>query len=106
MSARAQELQARREALLARSASLRDELELSGRDLGQRWRGLDRGLAFARSGLVLPAVIGGGLLVLAVRPSGLLKLAGRALLFWPVVKPLVPIVRRVVSAVREGRAAP
>ncbi len=103
MSERARQLAERRELLLMRSERLRSELRDSTRGLGRGWRTLDRGVAFARSRLLLPAVIAGGLLIVLVRPSRVLRLAGRALVLWPVVRPLVPVVWSLVGAVKDVR---
>jgi hypothetical protein len=107
MSARARQLAARRELLLMRSERLRRELRDSTRGLGRGGRMLDRGWAFARSGLLVPAVVAGGLLIVLVRPSRVLKLASRALTLWPVVRPLVPIVWSFVGGAKnEPRTDP
>jgi hypothetical protein len=103
MSERARQLAARRELLLVRSERLRSELRDSTRGLGRGWRTLDQGLAFARSRLLWPAVIAGGLLIVLVRPSRVVKLAGRALVLWPVVRPLVPMVWSLVGAAKDVR---
>jgi len=103
MSERARQLAARRELLLTRSGQLRSELRDSTRGLGRGWRTVDRGFAFARSRLLWPAVVAGGLLIVLVRPSRALKLAGRALVLWPVVRPLVPIVWSLVGTAKDVR---
>jgi hypothetical protein len=103
MSERAKKLAARRELLLMRSDRLRGELRNSTRGLGRGWRTLDRGFAFARSRLLWPTVIAGGLLIVLVRPSRVLKLASRALVLWPVVRPLGPIVWSFVGAAKDVR---
>lgn len=105
MSERARQLAARRELLLVRSERLRSDLRDSTRGLGRGLHTVDRGLAFARSRLLWPAVVGGGLLLVLVGPSRVLKLAGRALVLWPVVRPLVPIVWSFVGAVKDARRA-
>jgi hypothetical protein len=107
MSERARQLAARRELLLMRSERLRSELRDSTRSLGRGWRTLDRGFAFARSRMLVPAVIAGGLLIVLIRPSRMLKFASRALTFWPVVRPLVPIVWSFVGGAKnEPRTDP
>jgi len=107
MSARARQLAARRELLLRRSEQLRSELRNSTRSLGRGSRMLDRGFAFARSRMLVPTVIAGGLLIVLVRPSRVLKLASRALMLWPVVRPLVPIVWSFVGGAKnEPRTDP
>lgn len=103
MSERARQLAARRERLLTRSERLRSELRDSTRGLGRGWRTVDRGIAIARSKWLWPTVVAGGLLLVLVRPSRVLQLASRALVLWPVVRPLVPIVWSVVGAVKDGR---
>lgn len=103
MSERGRRLAARRDHLLLRSERLRCDLRDSTRELERGWQTVDRGLAFARSKLLVPAVVAGGLLVVLVRPSRIIQLAGRALMIWPVVKPLVPIVWSLVAAAKEAR---
>jgi hypothetical protein len=103
MSARARQLAARREQLILQSERLRRDLRDSTRELDRGWQTVDRGFAFARSKLLVPAIVAGGLLVVLVRPSRVIQLAGRALMIWPVVKPLVPIVWSLVGAARDAR---
>ncbi|MFO0690031.1 MAG: YqjK family protein [Myxococcota bacterium] len=103
MSARGRELAARREQLLLRSERLRRDLRASTRELERGWQTVDRGIAFARSKLMLPAIVAGGLLVVLVRPSRLIRIAGRALMIWPVVRPLLPIVWSLVGAAKDAR---
>lgn len=103
MSARARQLAARRELLLSQSDRLRRDLGASNRRLEQGWQTVDRGFAFARSKLLVPAIVAGGLLVVLVRPSRVIQLAGRALMIWPVVKPLLPIVWSLVGAAKDAR---
>lgn len=105
MSARARQLAARREQLVLRSDRLRRDLRDSTRAFERGWQTLDRGIAFARSRWMVPAVVAGGLMIVLVRPSRLLQLAGRALMIWPVVRPLLPIVWSLVGAAKDGRRA-
>jgi hypothetical protein len=103
-------LATRRELLLARSARLRDELV---DDLGAVRRQLgpvERGFALARSGLLLPLVVGLGAALVAGRPARGLRRAGRVLALWPLVRPLVlslaPRALALVAARVAGRRRP
>jgi hypothetical protein len=109
------DLRRRRELLLARSARLRDEIAEDanvirrGAGLVDRGVGLvDRGaglLGRARStGLLVPLALAGGLL-LAAGPSRVLRVAGRALAMWPLVRPLVrPLMPHVATLLAARRA--
>lgn len=104
---RARELQARREVLLARSERLRAEIADDAHALGARFRSFDRGialgragLAFGRSRLLVPLLVAGGVAIVVARPSRWFRLASRALVLWPIVKPLVPHVVRYVQSRR------
>lgn len=90
MSRAALALAARREALVARSGELREELHREGGELAVRFRVVDRIVGVARSGPARGLLIGAAALVLLWRPRKLLKLASRALLVWPLVKPFLP----------------
>jgi hypothetical protein len=109
------DLARRRELLLARSARLRDEIAddasvvRRGAGLVDRGVGLvDRGaglLGRARSkGLLVPLALVGGLL-LAAGPSRVLRVAGRALAMWPLVRPLVRPLLPHLSAFLSARRA-
>jgi hypothetical protein len=107
---RARALEARREVLLARSARLRDELADGAHEIGTRFRVFDRGvalgrrtLAFGRSRLVLPLVVAGGVALLVARPSRWLRLASRAFVLWPIVRPFLPQLIRYVQSQRASR---
>jgi hypothetical protein len=89
VSARANELAARRLALGARSARLRLELGDEAAALAQRFRFADRVAALARSGGVQALAIGAATLLLFGRPRRLIRTAGRLLLLWPLLRPLV-----------------
>jgi hypothetical protein len=116
------DLAARREVLLARSARLRDEIADDVRGL-QRGAGLldrgvgllDRGMGLLgghRSrrgpGLLVPLAAAAGLLLVLRRPSRAVRLATRALAFWPLVRPLVPTLRTYLASRRAaaGSAPP
>lgn len=102
---RARRLQARREVLLARSERLRDELVDGAHAIGARFRVFDRGIAlgrrtaeFGRSRLAVPLVVAGVVALVVARPSRWFRLASRAFVLWPIVKPLVPHVLRYVQS--------
>lgn len=109
------DLAARREVLLARSARLRDEIADDVRGL-QRGAGLlDRGMGLLgghRSrrgpGLLVPLAAAAGLLLVLRRPGRAVRLATRALAFWPLVRPLVPTLRTYLASRRAaaGSAPP
>jgi hypothetical protein len=86
-------LERRRQVLLARSARLRDELADDARAVLRPLGAVDRGVSIARSGLLKPALVAGGAMLLV---------AGRALAFWPVIRPFVP---QIVAFVRAQRRA-
>lgn len=103
----ARDLAARREVLLARSARLRDEIADDVRGL-QRGAGIldrgvglvDRGIGLLNGrnsrrgpGLLVPLAVAAGLLLALRRPSRVLRVASRALALWPLVRPVVPVVR-------------
>jgi len=88
-------LELRRERLIARSAALRAELEQDGRELAVRFAVADRVLGVVRSGPVRALVLGGAALVLFWHPRRLVRLASRALLFWPVIRPFLPSLVRL-----------
>jgi len=83
-------LSARRELLLARSERLRLELGDDSAALALRFRLADRIVARARSGLGQVLLVGGAALLLFGRPRRILRTAVRLLMFWPVIRPLLP----------------
>jgi hypothetical protein len=95
-------LERRRQVLLARSARLRDELADDARAVLRPLGAVDRGVSIARSGLLKPALVAGGAMLLVAGPSRWVRLAGRALAFWPVIRPFVP---QIVAFVRAQRRA-
>jgi hypothetical protein len=90
MNARSELLAARRELLLARSERLRLELSDDSAALALRFRLADRIVARARSGLAQALLVGGAALVLFGRPRRIVRTAVRVLMFWPVIRPLLP----------------
>jgi len=93
---RAATLELKRARLITRSAELRAELERDGRDLALRFGVADRVLGIARAGPVRALLFGGAALsVFLWRPRRLVRLASRALLFWPVVRPFLPSLVRL-----------
>lgn len=99
----ARRLAHRREVLLVRSARLRDELVDDSRAVGRQVGLADRAVALARSPYAMPLLVAGGVLLLTVgRRGGFIRLAGRTLALWPVIRPFVPAL---ASFVREARAA-
>jgi hypothetical protein len=109
------DLARRRELLLARSARLRGEIAADasvvrrGAGLVDRGVGLvDRGAGLfgraRRTGLLVPLALAGGLL-LAAGPSRVLRVAGRALAMWPLVRPLVRPLLPHLGAFLSGRRA-
>ncbi|HXQ30785.1 MAG TPA: hypothetical protein VN790_02295 [Steroidobacteraceae bacterium] len=90
MNPRVELLSARRELLLARSERLRLELGDDSAALALRFRLADRIVARARSGLGQVLLVGGAALLLFGRPRRILRTAVRLLMFWPVIRPLLP----------------
>lgn len=90
MSARRDALAERREHLLRRSATLREELRVDGRALALRFRLADRVLAVARSGPLRALLIGAAALALFGKPRRLFKTASRLLMLWPLLRPFLP----------------
>jgi len=83
------ELARRRARLLARSARLREELAADGAVIGRQVGTADRTLRFARRRLAGPALAVGAVALVVAGPSRVLGLLGRALVLWPVLRPLV-----------------
>lgn len=90
MSTRRELLAARRELLLARSERLRLTLADDAAALALRFALADRVVRLARSGLVQAVAAGGAALVLFGKPRRLFRTLGRLLMFWPLLRPLVP----------------
>jgi DNA replication protein DnaC len=89
MPARMEELARRREALIARSARLRQDLKEDAAELG-------RGFPLARRLVKLGGSGAGKTLLLALasllvlrRPRSMLSLAAKGLAYYPVVEPLI-----------------
>lgn len=95
------DLATRRAALIARSAQLRDELRGEIGAFRHDLRHVDRGVAFARSGLLMPLAVGLGVALLVGRPSRVLRVAGRVLAFWPLIRPWLPRAIALVLTVRR-----
>ena len=95
MTRRRAALELKRERLVARSAELRAELERDGGELALRFGVADRVLGIVRSGPVRAALVGGAALVLFWHPRRLVRLASRALLIWPIVRPFLPSLVRL-----------
>jgi hypothetical protein len=98
---RGRDLARRREVLLLRSARLRDELIDDVGELRHGLRHVDRGVSFARSGLLVLVAVGVGVVMLVGRPSRILRVAGRVLAFWPLIRPWVPRLVALALAARE-----
>ena len=90
MTRRSAMLALRRERLLERSAQLRGELAHEGRDLALRFGVADRVLGVIRSGPVRALALGAAALALFWYPRRLVRIAGRVLLFWPLIRPFLP----------------
>lgn len=96
MNRRGHDLAARRGRLLARSSALRAELAGDAAALGLRLHLADELVAGARSGATRAALIGSALLLVFGRGTRLLGLATRAVVLWPLLRPLVPYVARLL----------
>jgi hypothetical protein len=97
VSQQRQQLEARRQALRARSARLRGELAEDAGALGVRLRIADRLVAVARSDSGRLLLAAAAALVFFGRPRRIVRLALKGLALWPLVGPLLPHVRRVFS---------
>jgi hypothetical protein len=107
----ATELARRHEVLLARSTRLRDELADEVRAVGRRLGGVERGVSIVRSGWFAPLVVAGGAALLVAGPSRWVRIAGRVLAVWPVIRPLVPRLAALLRATappprRDSPSAP
>jgi hypothetical protein len=100
----ARELAGRRAMLLARSERLRREVAGDVEGLRRDTALLDRGVSFARSGLLVPLAVAGGLLLAFGRPSRVLRAGAKLLALWPVVRPLVPRIAALLGARRGAKA--
>ncbi len=100
MSARTDALAARREALLARSSELRAELALESAAAAEGLGFLDRGVAFARSGRFRQVISIAAVLLVALRPRMVWRLAKRGAMWLPLARRLLP---GLISKVQEYR---
>jgi YqjK-like protein len=82
----------RREALLRRSAELRSRIIDDAAAISSRLRVVDKVTAFLRSGSARTALWGGALLLLAVGPSRVVKVSGRAAIAWSLIRKGLPLV--------------
>ena len=96
MSGRARRLSARRAALLVRSDILRAALVDDARALAGRFRLADQVVAVGRSGITQVAFVAGALWLVLGRPGQLLRVASRLVMLWPLLRPLVPHVVRLI----------
>jgi hypothetical protein len=97
---RAEILAARRDLLLARSAYLRADLQYEATGIGRRLRLVDRVVAFGRSGPGRALIVGGAALLVLSGPRRVLRIAGRLMAFWPVVRPLWSSLQPPADGVR------
>ena len=100
MTRRAEILAARRDLLLARSAYLRADLQYEATGIGRSLRLVDRAVAFGRSGTGRALIVGGAVLLVLSGPRRVLKIAGRLMGLWPVVRPLWSALQRPANGVR------
>jgi hypothetical protein len=98
LSARARLLAARRVALLARSDALRAVLVDEATALARRFGLADQLVAIGRSGFTQLAVVAGAMWLVLARPGRVLRLASRVVMLWPLLRPLVPHIVRLVRA--------
>jgi hypothetical protein len=98
LSTRARRLAARRADLLVRSDSLRAVLVDEAAALAGRFGLADQLIAVGRSGFTQVAVVAGVLWVVLGRPGRVLRLASRVVMLWPLLRPLVPHVVRLIRA--------
>jgi hypothetical protein len=97
---RAEILAARRDLLLARSAYLRADLQYEATGIGRRLRLVDRAVAFGQSGSGRALIVGGAVLLALSGPGRILKVAGRLIAVWPLVRPLLSLVKPPADGVR------
>jgi hypothetical protein len=101
MSARADALAARREALLARSGELRAELAAESTAAGAALGLVDRGVAFARSGTLRRVITIAAVVLVTLRPGLAWRLASRGAVWVPLARRLLP---GLITRVKEYRA--
>lgn len=99
---RDRELARRREVLLGRSTRLREELRTDVHTAHRQLGTVGRSVQLARSRWLVPLAVAGGAMFLFRRPSRALRMAGRLIAFWPVVRPLVPRVAALLAAARRS----
>ena len=100
MTRRAELLAARRDLLLARSAYLRADLQFEATGIGRSLRLVDRAVAFGQSGTGRALIVGGAVLLLLTGPRRVLRIAGRLIAFWPVVRPLWSALQPPAGGIR------
>ncbi len=100
MTRRAEILAARRDLLLARSAYLRADLQYEANGIGRSLRLVDRAVAFGRSGTGRALIVGGAVLLVLSGPRRVLRVAGRLMALWPVVRPLWSVLQPPADRVR------
>jgi len=94
MSARLEQLAAKREALRAQSALQRDHLVDNVRDIETRLAGIDRGVEIARRIIKHPIVLAGGIaLVALIGPRKLLNVASRSALVFSTGRRVMRMLR-------------
>ena len=95
MSARLEQLAAKREALRAQSAVQRDHLVDGVRDIETHLAGIDRGIEVARSVIKHPLVLAGGIaLVALLGPRKILNVVSRGALFLSTGRRVMRLIRR------------
>jgi hypothetical protein len=97
---RAEILAARRDLLLARSAYLRADLQYEATGIGRSLRLVDRAVAFGQSGSWRAVIVGGAVLLVLSGPRRALRIAGRLVAFWPLVRPLWSALQPPADGVR------
>lgn len=100
MTRRAEILAARRDLLLARSAYLRADLQYGATGIGRSLRLVDRAVALGRSGPGRVLIVGGAVLLVLSGPGRILRVAGRLIGVWPLVQPLLSLVKPPADGVR------
>ena len=100
MTRRAEVLAARRDLLVARSNYLRADLQCEATAVGQSLRLVDRAVAFGQSAPGRALLAGGAVLLVLSGPRRVLRIAGRLLTFWPLLRPLVAAVRSPADGIR------
>ena len=100
MTRRAAVLAARRDLLLARSAYLRADLQCEAIEAARALRFLDRAVAFGRSGAGRGLLVGGTVLLALGGPGRVFRIAGRIVAVWPLLRPLIALLRPQSDGVR------